>query len=121
MVFWSKGQNPWDQEPQGERPAKAPAPECPWCAGEMERRWLTSARSPVFLQDQPPRFRLIVPQEAKSLPVTGWGGPLVGYFQTAWYCPGCRKLTAELPQEALTPFEEKLEMYIRQAHKKEGE
>ena len=128
MPFWKKSEDPWDMEPKqvmaavperdDEKPkalldavrdwaAKKrsaeksqltlPAEKCPWCGGEMEQGFLSGDRGVYWTRGVPDTKTKWLGAGAENRLRVDEEGVLFTY-RTAWFCPACRKLAADLPE-----------------------
>lgn len=156
MAFWNKGEDPWDVKPKPvsmpdpdcdgepdtlldslkawnkerkEEKAKRETPPvpCPWCGGEMEQGFLSGGRGVYWTRGVPDTKTKWLGAGAENQLRVDEEGALFTY-RTAWLCPACRKLVADLQDVTDTPesrtqqeYEDELRGYAEQANNREGE
>lgn len=101
-----------------EEEANLPPEKCPWCGKEMERGYLDAVKGgEIWWVTEKPGFKndLLGPDPKTSLLLTNEGAFYT--YKTAWYCPGCEKMTADCadmrrPYEPVTSFDETKESEV---------
>ena len=74
-----------------------PPEKCPWCGGEMEQGFLNGGRGVYWTRGVPDTKTKWLGAGAENQLRVDEEGALFTY-RTAWLCPDCRKLVADLPE-----------------------
>ncbi|MDY5613387.1 PF20097 family protein [Dysosmobacter sp.] len=74
-----------------------PPEKCPWCGREMEQGFLNGGRGVYWTRGVPDTKTKWLGAGAENQLRVDEEGALFTY-RTAWYCPDCRKLVADLPE-----------------------
>ncbi|MDY3983923.1 PF20097 family protein [Dysosmobacter sp.] len=104
-----------------------PVEKCPWCGGEMEQGFLSGGRGVYWTRGVPDtKTKWLGAGMENQLRVDEEGALFT--YRTAWLCPTCRKLAADLSDASDTPegrtqeeYIEELRGYAEQAKQREEE
>ena len=94
---------------KAKRETPLPPMTCPWCGKEMEAGYLMGNRGVWWAPGRPDAWaKWVSPATAEGAWQVDTEGEFFTY-QTAWYCPDCRKLVADVP----APSPEQMERLAR--------
>lgn len=89
----------WNENRKAKKEAEEnlPPEKCPWCGKDMKRSYLTGGDGRLVLSEKRPHPLLGVAME------DGWAylndGGAINRYKLAWFCPDCRKLVMDVPEE----------------------
>ena len=90
-----------------------PVEKCPWCGGEMEQGFLSGGRGVYWTRGVPDtKTKWLGAGMENQLRVDEEGALFT--YRTAWLCPTCRKLAADLSDASDTPEGRTQEEYIEE-------